>query len=81
MPRIKLSEIYYYRPPKLGKIIEINVFFGDLTKGVEKVKAARDLEYDVILSRGGTAEMISEISSIPVVENAWVSTEAHFGRG
>ncbi|MDR3254996.1 MAG: PrpR N-terminal domain-containing protein [Synergistaceae bacterium] len=48
--------------------IELTVFLGDLSKGVEQVRAVQDMGYDVILSRGGTAEMIQEVANLPVVE-------------
>jgi transcriptional regulator with PAS, ATPase and Fis domain len=48
--------------------VELSVFLGDLSEGAEQVRAAQSTGYDVILSRGGTAEMISGVTNIPVVE-------------
>lgn len=48
--------------------IELHAFTGDLEVGVELVKEHTKDQYDVIISRGGTSKMISEITSIPVVE-------------
>lgn len=48
--------------------IDLTAFTGDLDKGVEIVKSLDLNEYDAVISRGGTAEMIKEISSIPVLE-------------
>lgn len=48
--------------------IELTVYVGDMNEGV-KIASRHTLDdYDVILSRGGTAELISSISPIPVVE-------------
>jgi transcriptional regulator with PAS, ATPase and Fis domain len=48
--------------------IDLTVFVGDLNEGVEIAKRNIQSNYDVIISRGGTAEMIGNISSIPLVE-------------
>lgn len=48
--------------------IDLTVYVGDLETGAEIASKHTFEDYDVILSRGGTAEMISSISSIPVVE-------------
>ncbi len=48
--------------------LELDVFVGDLDKGVEIARQNFNSNYDVIISRGGTAEMILKSSSIPVVE-------------
>lgn len=48
--------------------IELTAFTGDLDKGVEIVRSLDLNEYDAVISRGGTAEMIKKISSIPVLE-------------
>jgi len=48
--------------------IDLNVFVGDLNKGVEIAKRNISSDCDVILSRGGTAQMISKITEIPLIE-------------
>jgi len=41
---------------------------GDLAAGAELADSVQDIGYDVIISRGGTAEMIEKIAHIPVIE-------------
>lgn len=48
--------------------IQLDVFLGDLDEGVAVARAHLDDAYDCIISRGGTAEMIRQITDIPVVE-------------
>lgn len=48
--------------------IDLDVYVGDLNKGVEIAKRNFHSNYDVIISRGGTAEMIGQITHIPVIE-------------
>lgn len=48
--------------------IDLTVFVGDLNRGVEIAKQYMQSSYDVIISRGGTAELIEEMTTIPVVE-------------
>lgn len=47
---------------------EIHVEVGDLEKGVELASRAADQGFDIIISRGGTAELIQKKVSIPVIE-------------
>ncbi len=47
--------------------IDLTVYVGDLEKGAEIVKNNTEI-YDVIISRGGTAQLIQEFSSIPVMD-------------
>ncbi|OOM78874.1 sigma-54-dependent transcriptional regulator [Clostridium sp. BL-8] len=47
---------------------ELQVEVGDLEKGVKLAKEALINNTDVIISRGGTAEMIQKVVSIPVIE-------------
>jgi transcriptional regulator with PAS, ATPase and Fis domain len=47
---------------------ELRVEVGDLKKGVALAKEALTNDTDVIISRGGTAEMIQREVSIPVIE-------------
>lgn len=48
--------------------IDLNVFVGDLNEGVEIAKRNIGSNCDVIISRGGTAQMISKITEIPLIE-------------
>lgn len=48
--------------------LELDVYVGDLEKGEEIARRNFNSNYDAIISRGGTAEMIGKSSSIPVVE-------------
>lgn len=48
--------------------IELTVFVGDMQEGVEIVQNCETFKYDVIISRGGTAELLQEIADIPVIE-------------
>ena len=48
-------------------LMEVDVYVGDLREGVLLAQNAVKQGYDIIISRGGTAEMISEYISIPVV--------------
>lgn len=47
--------------------LEVSVVLGDLDAGVAQAKKAEAEGYDVIISRGGTAEQISQNVSLPVV--------------
>ncbi|MDO4266068.1 MAG: PrpR N-terminal domain-containing protein [Eubacteriales bacterium] len=48
--------------------LELNVVIGDLERGVEAAQANFHADYDVIVSRGGTARLLRERLSLPVVE-------------
>ncbi len=48
--------------------IEIAAYTGNLEDGVQLAQQHMNRGFDLILSRGGTAKMIQEIASIPVVE-------------
>jgi len=48
--------------------LEIDVYAGDLDYGVDIVRHNLQNNYDVIISRGGTAEMVGKMTSLPVVE-------------
>ena len=48
--------------------LELDVYTGNLNEGVEIAKQYFNTNYDVIISRGGTAELIEATTSIPVVE-------------
>lgn len=48
--------------------IDLTVFVGDLQQGVELARRNFYNDYDVIISRGGTAAMLKERLDLPVVE-------------
>lgn len=48
--------------------IEVNVFVGDLSKGLALAKHNFYNDHDVIISRGGTASMLKEQMDLPIVE-------------
>ena len=48
--------------------IQLTCYVGDLNDGLEQVKKHLNSTYDVIISRGGTAEMIRSIVHIPVID-------------
>ena len=48
--------------------IELTAYVGDLEQGAEIASAYTSGDIDVILSRGGTAERIRELTSVPVVD-------------
>lgn len=48
--------------------IELNAFVGDLRYGKELVLHHLDENYDAIISRGGTARLIEQVTDIPVVD-------------
>src|SRR5699024_4119419 len=48
--------------------IELQVELGNLSEGVAIAKNAENEGYHVIVSRGGTASMIQEAVSIPVID-------------
>lgn len=47
--------------------IELTLFVGDLEKGVEIAKSNFYDNYDLVISRGGTAKMIQQQISLPVI--------------
>lgn len=48
--------------------IELSIYVGDLQEGVELAQKNFHADYDVIISRGGTAQMLSEQAALPVIE-------------
>lgn len=48
--------------------LELDVFVGDLENGVEIAQRNFHSNYDAIISRGGTAELIGRSTHIPVIE-------------
>ncbi len=50
------------------KNVELDVFVGDLDKGVEATQQNFHSNYDIVISRGGTAKLLKEHISLPVVE-------------
>lgn len=48
--------------------VQMDVFTGDLDVGVSIVQRMPPNSYDCIISRGGTAELIRQVTDLPVVE-------------
>lgn len=48
--------------------LEVHTFVGDMLNGVKLVQSKADLDYDFILSRAGTAELIQKITDLPVID-------------
>lgn len=48
--------------------VELDIYIGDLEEGVSIVKSMAPNTYDCIISRGGTAALIRQITDLPVVE-------------
>ncbi len=48
--------------------LSLDVYVGDLSKGVDIVKSLHMEDYDIIISRGGTSQLIEQNTTIPVVE-------------
>ena len=48
--------------------ITLDVYVGDLREGVKIAKANLSNDYDIIISRGGTAELLRQATTIPVIE-------------
>lgn len=48
--------------------IHLDVYIGDLEEGVAVVREHQAEDYDCIISRGGTAKLVQQITDIPVVE-------------
>lgn len=75
-PKIKVLGIAPYEAMKhmMEKLarkrpqMELDVYVGDLKKGVDIARSNLQSNYDVIISRGGTAEMIGKVTHIPVIE-------------
>lgn len=54
--------------------IDLTITVGDLKKGVEIAQKNFHSNYDVIISRGGTAKLVQQSVSLPVIE---ISTSAY----
>lgn len=48
--------------------LQLDVYTGDLERGVDIVRRTQEDGYDAIISRGGTATLIRKITDLPVVE-------------
>lgn len=48
--------------------VQLDVFTGDLDVGVAIVQRMQPNAYDCIISRGGTAELIRQVTDLPVIE-------------
>lgn len=72
--RILAIAPYEGMKPLLSKLaeeyenIDLTILVGDLKKGVEIAQSNFHENYDVIISRGGTAKLIRQSVSLPVIE-------------
>ena len=48
--------------------VQMDIYTGDLEEGVAVVQRMPPNTYDCIISRGGTAELIRQVTELPVVE-------------
>ena len=48
--------------------VRLTVMVGDLGEGARLVQEINEEEFDIVISRGGTAEVLRSVVSIPVVE-------------
>lgn len=48
--------------------IHLDAYTGDLEEGAAIVQRLQDIHYDAIISRGGTAALIHQITDIPVID-------------
>ncbi|HJF45891.1 PrpR N-terminal domain-containing protein, partial [Thermophilibacter provencensis] len=48
--------------------LEVTVHEGDLSKGLAAALGSIDSDFDVVISRGGTAQMLEDELSLPVIE-------------
>ena len=48
--------------------LDVKVYVADMLEGVELVKSLQHKDFDCILSRAGTAELIREVTDIPVID-------------
>lgn len=62
-----LKEIALAVAPAYRDRLEVTAILGDLTTGTVLAREAERKGYDVIVSRGGTAEMICKNVSVPVI--------------
>ena len=53
--------------PKYQDKLEVTLSLGDLSSGVQQATNAQAQGYDVIISRGGTAELIAKSVPLPVI--------------
>ena len=48
--------------------VSVDVYVGNLREGMEAARRNLHKNYDVILSRGGTVDMIRKVTSVPVID-------------
>ena len=48
--------------------VRLTVMVGDLGEGARLLQEIDEEEFDIVISRGGTAEVLRSVVSIPVVE-------------
>jgi len=50
------------------KDVDVHTFVADMLDGMELVKSIQHKDYDAIISRAGTAEIIQKVTDLPVVD-------------
>lgn len=53
---------------QFSRVINTDIFLGDLNNAIKYVHNYSTKEYDLIISRGGTAKMLQSVAAIPVIE-------------
>ena len=48
--------------------VELTVLVGNMERGAEAVARCDQSRYDVIISRGGTAQLLQDVANLPIVE-------------
>ena len=48
--------------------LDVNVYVADMLEGVELFKSLKNKDFDCIIARAGTAELIREVTDIPVID-------------
>ena len=48
--------------------LDVTIHEGDLSKGLAAALTSMDVSYDVVISRGGTAQLLEDEVALPVVE-------------
>ena len=68
MPYKSLNNVVYEVANSYDSLIELEIYDGDLSAGAKIAYRMRNAGFDVILSRGGTAEKIKDRVNIPVID-------------
>lgn len=63
-----LREVLLSEAARRSDEISLSIYVGDLSDGLSIARSLEDSGFDVILSRGGTAELLKENLSLPVID-------------